>query len=510
MHRIGMELGLTQKLEQRLRLAPQIIQSIQILQLPALDLRELIQKEMEENPLVEVREEAPGDADNLPGEDAREQQQATAENEGRLDGEFSKLEDLQEYFDYQQTARRSYFRGDKDRKQEAMQNTAAKPISLQDYMLGQFKNLEPPERLAAIGHSIIYNIDDNGYLLYPLGEIIGVGSTGPQEELSTATGEDGREGEPGLQSFEPGPVDSEALREAEEALALVQQVEPPGVGARSLEECLLLQTGKGKGYKLERRLVREHLDDIMNNRIPRIAKATGRSVERVKEAVEFIKGLNPHPGAVISGEPAPVVVPDIVVKNVEGRYEIQLENTYVPDIYINPTYRKLLQQKGNDPKVREYVRMKLEAARRLQEAIEQRKNTLYRIAKEVIEIQEGFLEHGITHFKPLKMQDIADRIGVHVSTVSRAIANKFIQTHRGVFAMKFFFTGSPRTREDFSTRTLKQQLADMIVKEDPRHPLSDAEIVEEFKRNGFEIARRTITKYRKVMRIPSSRRRRQY
>lgn len=477
------DLVLRQRLEQRLKLAPQIIQSIQILQLPAIDLRELIQKELVENPLVELKEGPETErASSQPEEAIQEQLEKTAENEGRLDSEFSKLDDLQEYFEEQQKVRRSYAFEGKDRKQEAMQNTAAKPASLQDYMLEQFENAEPPERLSDIGRSIIYNIDDNGYLMYPLSEII-------------------------------GSEDPEALEEAQEALKLVQKVDPPGVGARDLQECLLLQIGEGRKYKLERMVVSEHLNDIINNRIPKIAKKTGYSIERVNKAVEFVKSLNPHPGAVISGKPEPFVLPDVVVENIDGDYEVRLEDTYVPTIYINPIYRRLLKEKGGDPKVRAYVRGKLESALRLSEAIEQRKSTLQRVANELVGVQKDFLNHGVSHLKPLKMQEVADRVGVHVSTVSRAISDKFIQTQRGVFPMKFFFTGGTVSVEDgegHSTRAIKQQLGDMVAREDKRKPLSDAEIAEEFKSRGFNIARRTVTKYRKAMKVPSSRQRRKY
>jgi RNA polymerase sigma-54 factor len=478
-----MDLALRQRLEQRLKLAPQIIQSIQILQLPAIDLRELIQKELVENPLVEVKD-IPEDEQTapLPDEKLHRELEKLAENEGRLDAEYSKLDELQEYFEEQQSVRRPYSFEAGDRKQEALQNTAAKPVSLQEYMLEQFNNLEPAETLAAIGQRIIYNIDDNGYLMYDLKDII-------------------------------GSEDEEALAEAEEALKLVQSVDPPGVGARDLSECLLLQIGPSRKYKLERLLVTEHIDDIVNNRIPKIAKKTGVSIDRVNRAVDFIKNLNPHPGAVISGKPAPFVAPDVVIENIDGNYEIRLEDTYIPQIFINPGYRRLLKEKGTDPKVREYVRRKLESARRLSEAIEQRKSTLHRISGKLVEIQKDFLENGISHLKPLKMQEVADEVGVHVSTVSRAISDKFIQTPRGVFPMKFFFTGGAKTAdgvEEQSTRAIKQQLSELIAKEDPQNPLSDADVVKEFESRGLSIARRTVTKYRKAMRIPSSRQRRKY
>jgi len=477
-----MDMILRQRLEQRLKLAPQIIQSIQILQLPAIDLRELIQKELVENPLVEIREKDEREQPPETPEDAvHDELDRIAENEGRTDGSFTKLEELQDFLEEQGETQRPRRWDGVDRKQEAMQNTADKPVSLQEYMLEQFKSMEPPEHLAAIGQTIIYNIDDNGYLMYPLGEIAGTD-------------------------------DPQALEEAEEALGLVQKVDPPGVGARDLKECLLLQIGGEGRYSVERNLVSEHLEDIISNRIPKIAKETGNSISRVNKAVEFIKSLNPHPGAVISGDAAPFIIPDVVVENINGEYQIRLENSYIPEIHINPVYRKLLKQKGSDPKVREYVRQKLESARRLSEAIEQRKSTLQRIATEMVDVQKGFLDKGVSHIQPLKMQEIADRVGVHVSTVSRAISDKFIQTQRGVFPMKFFFIGGTITEdgEDKSTHAVKQQLAEMIAKEDKQSPLSDAAIMEEFKKRGLNIARRTVTKYRKAMKIPSSRQRRKY
>lgn len=264
-------------------------------------------------------------------------------------------------------------------------------------------------------------------------------------------------------------------------------------------------------------------DDMSANRIPKIAKEMGLPLDDVQKAAEFIRTLSPHPGALFGGEPSPFVVPDVVVENVEGEYEVRLENAYIPSVYISKAYEKMLADKGVNPQVREYVRKKVESARHLIRAIEQRKNTLQRIAAELVSVQQDFLKKGVSGLRPLKMQDIADGVGVHISTVCRAIAGKFIQTPRGIFPMKFFFTGGAQTTdgESESTRSIKEQVAEMIAKEDKKNPLSDEEIAARLKSQGIrferrnspsgehkEISRRTVTKYRRALNIPSSRKRR--
>ena len=493
-----MDISLRQKLEQRLKLAPQIIQSIEILQLSALELKELVEKEMVENPVMELSEETGGERVQevseprveVAAEKYRKDREASLEIEGHIDKEFAKLEDILEHFEKQAVERRAYV-SDRDEKQDALQNTAAKPISLQDFLFQQFALLDLPEEVKKAGESIIYNIDDNGYVMYPLKEIFDT-------------------------------TDPARLAVAEEALKVVQALDPPGVGARNLKEALLLQLGKSEQYSLERHIVENHLDDVSANRIPKIARELSLPLNDVNKAIELIGMLSLHPGALISGESAHFVVPDVVVEDVEGRYEVRLENAYIPSVYISKAYEKMLTDKGANPQVRDYVRKKVESARHLIRAIEQRKSTLQRIANELVAVQQNFLKNGVSGLKPLKMQEIADRVGVHISTVCRAIADKFIQTPRGIFPMKFFFTGGAQIRdgEAESTRSIKEQVAEMIGKEDKRNPLSDEKIAAELKSRGIrferrnkvnkvnqEIARRTVTKYRRALDIPPSRKR---
>ncbi len=510
-----METSLHQRLEQKLRLAPQIIQSIEILQLPAIELQDLIKQEMLENPTLEMIEgapdepappegpEDPGGGEAEAGAEASPVEPATAvaeapevevEKPDDLETEFEKLEGIESAWKDSFSPRSSGIGEDgKDKKLEAMQNTAAKPSTLQDYLFSQFALLETTDREREIGEHLIYNIDDTtGWLGYRKEDGTFIPYT--IEEV--------------VQSMDAPCM----VEEAERVLKLIQRLEPPGVGARNLQECLLNQIGESSNFVLERLIVEKHLDDLKMNRLPKIAKETGRPVDVIKEALAFISALNPHPGAMFSGAAPSHVIPDVVCELVDGKYEVRLEDSYIPRIHISSRYRKMLQEQKSNPAVREYIKKKIEAAKWLIESIEQRQNTLHKIAKEIVEYQKSFLDHGIDFLKPLKMQHIADRVGVHVSTVSRAISDKYMQSPRGIFALKFFFTGGTMNAEGEmeSILAVKAKVTDIVHSEDKANPLSDEDIALKLKEMGYDIARRTVTKYRKQMSILSSRQRRSY
>jgi len=478
------------RLEQRLKLAPQIIQSIEILQLPLLALEQRINQELVENPVLELRqtlaEEEPSAKEPL--------EERTAE-----ESDFAKLDELAEawedYFSY--TARPRPAEPEEDKKSQAMQNTPAPAPSLQDYLTMQLNLLDLSEDLRTAAENIIYNIDDNGYLRYSI------------EEIAASLA---------------GPAGDISLEKVEEALSVVQSLDPPGVGARDLKECLLRQMSGGEPA-LARKIVEDHLQDIQKNLFPKVARALGVSIEEVKEAVEFIGHLNPYPGALFSGQSAPYVLPDVVVEIQNGEYEVRLEGRLTSNIYISSYYRRLLQTRGGEVKVRQYVRKKMQAARWLIEAIEQRRNTLFKIANALVDFQKAFLEKGVAYLRPLKMQEVADTTGVHVSTVSRAISGKYIQTHFGIYEMKFFFAGGPTRRPSAfarlpgappdeakgdSWKAVKYKISQLVAKEDKKNPLSDEEIVKKLRAEGTQIARRTVAKYRRELGIRSSRRRREY
>jgi len=476
-----MEAFLQQRPELRMKLAPQIIQSIEILQLPTLELQQRLKQELVENPVLEMQEVVPEEDEEIEATASEEPREERTES----DEEFEKLEEIERVVrEYGTPAiHRTPSEEESNRKYEAMQNTAAPPISLQDYLFDQYSLLETPPELDEVAENIIYNIDDDGYLQYSLEEIV--------ESM------DGRA----------------TLEQAERALKIIQSLDPPGVGARNLAECLLLQMRDDPDdHSFARELITNHLEDLYMNRIPKIAKETGRSIEEIKEAMEFISHLNPKPGTAFSSEPSPFVIPDVVVEYVDGDYEVRLQDDSLPRVYINSAYSRLLRDKRTSEAAKEYIRKKIQAARWLIDSIEQRRSTLYRIAKAIVDVQRPFLEHGITHLVPLKMQRIAEMTGVHVSTVCRAIADKYIQTPIGIFPLRFFFTGSTRTTDGRlrSRKSVKELVRQVIESEDKKHPLSDDEIAAKLQAQGFDIARRTVTKYRKALGYPPSRQRKQY
>ena len=229
--------------------------------------------------------------------------------------------------------------------------------------------------------------------------------------------------------------------------------------------------------------------------------------------IDFIRTLNPKPGSFFGGEHVPYIIPEVKVEYIDGKYEvILLENSNFPQLRISSFYRRIISEKASDPQTRQYIQRKIESARWLIDAIEQRRNTLYKVAVKIVEMQKKFLDEGIFHLQTLKMQDVADAVGIHVSTVSRAIAHKYMQTPQGIFEMKFFFTGGFKSSDGTmeSWEAIRQKLTVIIAKEDKSNPLSDEELVKMLKVSGVDIARRTVTKYRKNMKIPSSRQRKEF
>ncbi|MBI4616122.1 MAG: RNA polymerase factor sigma-54 [Planctomycetes bacterium] len=479
-------------LRQVQKLAPQLIHSIEILQLPVLELQDRVQQELEENPTLErieeqdERAEAPEEGsaeaakEEEPVAEATETPERSAEE---FESTFEELESRQaEWDDYFNQFSVSRISGEKDKKLEAMQNTAAKPITLQDHLLDQFNLLEMPPRVRTVGENLIYNIDRNGRLQFSLEEIV-------QSIGSSVTAEDARD-----------------------ALELIQSLDPPGVGARTTEECLLLQLKTVEGdYEFLKELILHHLEDIKKNRLPQIARKTGRTLEEVKEAIEILSKLNPFPGAAFSTERAQFIIPDVIVEEIDGEYMLTLEESFIPHLRISNHYKSIVRDKSNDVEARKYIDKKIKAAKWLIDSIVQRQQTLYNVASELVNSQKAFLDHGLSHLRPLKMQDVADKLGIHVSTVSRAIAEKYMQTPRGIFPMKFFFSGAVKTQDGDESRVrVKQRVQEVIESEDRANPLSDDEIADKMKAQGIDIARRTVTKYRKALGIASSRQRREY
>lgn len=468
-----------------------MIQSMEILQLPILALEERIEQEMQENPILEMREEDP----DLPAEQVeQESPDAPTDEERELviddsrdEDDFERLlkmdEEWPDHFEERSRPSSNRVEEDGERKHDAMANMVARPQSLHDYLHDQLGWFELDPALRAMADRIIYNLDSNGYLQSSVEDLLGADAT--EDDLALAR----------------------------QALALVQRLDPPGVGARDLRECLLLQLTPGMPcYEQLQTLISSHLEDLEHNRLPVIARRTGYSIEMIQEALHELRKLNPKPGADFDDVHVPTVVPDIFVEPGDSGYKVRLEDGRTPSLFISPYYRKLLLSGKANDETREYIKQKLSSAQWLIDSIEQRRNTLTRVAQAIVDHQTQFLDKGPESIEPLKMQQIADKVGVHVTTVSRAVDDKWIQTPRGIFPLKRFFCGGTVSAdgEEVAWDTVRLKLQEIIDGEDKQHPLSDEELVQELAKQGITVARRTVTKYRKAMKIPSSRQRRDW
>src|SRR5688572_10725712 len=498
-----LSLGQQMQLAQKQVLAPRMIQSMEILQLPLMALQERIEQEMEDNPVLDQVEV---DADEPEEPQEGEPVSSIADTERELvvkdspnnEDDFERLLNMAENLpdDYEERSRPSLNRIEQegDRRHDAMANMLARPESLTDYLHHQLSWFDVEDSVRRMAERIIYSLDTNGYLKTPLEELL--------PPLPPDSNGD-------LQAYR-----AKQLATAEEALRVVQRLDPPGVGARNLKECLLLQLTPGMLYYDELRLlITHHLEDLENNRLPQISKKIGLSIEKIQEVWQELRKLKPKPGADFTESTVPSVTPDVFVdRNEQGKYEVRLEDGQLPSLYISPYYRKLLRDEGTNAETREYIKRKINSAQWLIESIEQRRSTLTRVAQAIADHQTRFLDDGPEHIEPLKMQQIADKVGVHVTTVSRAVDDKWIQTPRGIFPLKRFFVGGTTSAdgEEVAWDRVRIKLQEIIDNEDKTKPLSDDAIVEELGKAGITVARRTVTKYRKAMNIPSSRGRRDW
>jgi RNA polymerase sigma-54 factor len=485
----GQELRLVQKQV----LAPRMIQSMEILQLPIMALQERIEQEMQENEtleLVETDPDLPEEQEEQVNPDAPtvdERELVVDESKNNAD-DFERLLNLDEEwpdaFEDRHRPSSARIEEEGDRQHDTMANMVSRPTNLHDHLhdqLGWF-DLDSPTRILC--DRIIYNLDHNGYLQGRLEDLLDP-DAGPEE-----------------------------LSGAEAALALVQRLDPPGVAARDLRECLLLQLQPGMPYYEQlKTLISDHLEDIEHNRLPQIERKTGYSIEVINNALQELRKLKPKPGADYYSEYVPNVTPDVFVEQTEGgRYKVRLEDRQMPNLFISPYYRQLLLSGETDDKTREYIKRKINSAQWLIESIEQRRNTLTKVAQAIVDHQTEFLNKGPEFIEPLKMQQIADKVGVHVTTVSRAVDDKWIQTPRGIFPLKRFFVGGTVSAqgEEVAWDAVRLKLQEIVDQEDKRAPFSDDELVQELAKHGLTVARRTVTKYRKAMDIPSSRQRRDW
>jgi RNA polymerase sigma-54 factor len=526
-----MELGLSQHqtIKQIQTLSPQMYMSMEILCLNSLDLAERIETELENNETLDRAEVAK--AEEAPPTPAKGPE---GDREDPFDAKVEQWDSYtREEYGPQRSA--SSYDGAKDEKLEALSNTEGRPTSLQEHLEAQVHLLDEaeltrlagslsPEEMSQVADlcvDIIYNIDNRGYLMYSLEDIQASLESKPAaspHDSAPASPHDSapaspHDPAPAPHDPAPAPHDPVPLDFLKKALHVVQSLDPPGVGGRDLKECLILQLRRDRQqYPLEERIIQDHLEDLGNNRLPKIAKALGVGLEEVKTASENIASLNPIPGKLFGGEASRFIRPDVMVDEIDGKYEVRVDSEYLPKLQINSHYRDLYKTSRGNQDLKKYLKKKIDNAEWLIAAIRQRQSTLRRISQEIVDIQSGFLDHGISHMKPLKMVEVAEKVGVHVSTISRAISAKYMQTPRGIFPMKFFFTGGA-TRSDGTVEargSVIQRIKDLIAGEDKANPLSDIDIVKKLAESNIKISRRTVTKYREAESIASSRQRRSY
>ncbi len=495
--------GQQMQMAQKQVLAPRMIQSMEILQLPIFALQERIEQEMEDNPVLDqiepTEEELTSEEQISPDAPTEsEKELVVADDSPNNEDDFERLVNMADNLpdDYEERSRpsRGQIEAESDRRQDMMANMVARPESLLDYLHHQLSWFDLDDDLRKMCERIIYNLDSNGYLKSSLEELL---LPQPAELNGDAVA-----------------WRAEQMKRAEEALAIVQRLDPPGIGARSLKECLLLQLTPGLLFYEElQTLIADHLEDLENNRLPQIEKKTGFSIETIQESWADLRTLKPKPGAEFNESFAPSVTPDVFIdRRDDGGYEVRLEDTQLPSLYISPMYRKLLKDAGTNAETREYIKRKVNSAQWLIEAIEQRRSTLTRVSQAIVDHQTKFLDEGPDAIEPLKMQQIADKVGVHVTTVSRAVDDKWIQTSRGIFPLKRFFVGGTTKADgqEVAWDRVRLKLQEVVDGENKTKPFSDDALVEQLAKHGIKVARRTVTKYRKAMDIPSSRQRRDW
>ena len=494
-HSMGLRMG------HELHLAPRMIQSMEILQLPIMALEEKIQQELQENPVLELTQDSENANANDEWNDDQndhEFEQNTSKDtsdktlvidtKGQAEADFERLDGMPEewkeslYDDHRPS--RNAIEEFSERKHNAMQNMVSRPQSLEDYLIDQLSFFDISKEERRLVNLVIANLDDGGYL------------KSSAEEIAN--------------SIDP-PCTPDQIRQA---ISIVQRLDPPGICARDLAECLLLQlTSETPNPDAVKSLITNHLENIRHNRIPAIQKTTGLDLAQIKEAIEVIRKLNPKPAAIFNSENIPYVVPDIeIFKSEEGDYLVRLADELLPNVQINQTYVAECKNRATDKKVKEFLRPKIQSAQWLLEAIEQRRSTLKKVTQAIIQRQLSFLELGPEHIEPLKMLQIAEVVGVDVSTISRAVDDKWVQTPRGVFPLKRFFGGGTQsaTGEDIAWEKIRRKLLEVVGAEDKSNPLSDEDLVNKLQEEGYPVARRTITKYRKILNIPSSRERKDW
>jgi len=483
---MALEQKLNLRMSQRLIMTPSLQQAIKLLQMTKLELQEEVTQELTENPLLEELQEGGSEPEKAEGEDPAAPGEAAEATDGEAPASeerdaFDEI-DYESYFqDYMDLSYRPQAPAE-EIEAPPLENILSRPQSLYDYLLWQLDMSIVPSRQKEIARAIIGNLDEDGYLRVSLEDIAAMGPFPPED--------------------------------VERALHFVQELDPPGVAARDLKECLLIQLAfhDMEGTPAEA-IVRDHMELLQGRKFKDLAQTLACSQDDVMHYVDAIRHLDPKPGKKYNAVSNNYVIPDVYVLKVDKGYTIVLNEEGLPRLRISPFYRRMIDRNNTDVtrETREYVREKFRSAFRLIKSLEERQRTIYKVARSIVKHQQGFLDFGYEHLRPLILKDVADDIGMHESTVSRVVNHKYMHTPRGLYEMKFFFHSSISSTqgEDVSSLAVKERIKKVVGEEDSRRPLSDAAIVQILSDDGLRIARRTVAKYREELRIPSSNERRQ-
>ncbi len=470
---MALEQKLSIRMSQRLVMTPSLQQAIKLLQMSKLELAEEIQQELLENPVLEESQLEASGADKPDPEPEAETPSET----------FDDI-DYEAYFqnvdaDVPPPPRREVREG-----LPSFETMLSNPPDLTDHLTWQLEMNKVGKLHKEIGQAIVGNLNHDGYLRATLEEIRDMGGYSMEDVLAT--------------------------------VELIQGFDPVGVASRDLVECLCVQLKHlGQAGTPAETIVRHHMDKLQSRKYKELATALDLEMEDLEAEIEIILGLDPRPGQRYNTEDNHYVIPDVQVVKIDDEYVVILNDDGLPRLKISPVYRRMLAAKGagaERAETKEYVRNKLRSAFRLIKSVEERQRTIYKVATAIVKFQKEFLDHGIEHLKPLVLKDVAEEIGMHESTVSRVVNNKYMHTHRGLFEMRYFFhsgIASSRGGDNISSHTVKEQIRKIILGEDPRKPLSDSAIVKILKAAGLQIARRTVAKYREELKIVSSSARKQ-
>jgi RNA polymerase sigma-54 factor len=484
-----MRQGLSQntQLKQELKINPRLYQAMDLLYMPLLDLQQHLKQELLNNPFLDMVE--PEDEDEEEGEVQEESTNPESEPEKDEKGEIDWEEILLDGFD-------AGGRREEHEEREYYEPVTVDSRDLSDHLRDQVTLLDLTPRQMYLAEEFIGNINEDGYLACGLDKIV----EGVNESVAKVAEEADRE---------VTDLPMYTLSEAEEMLGVIQSLDPPGVGARDLRECLMLQLREaGLEHSVPFRLVRDCFDELIAHRWSEISKRFGISPIDVQKAADEIAKLDPKPGLVYSDASDNYIIPDLIVDKIDGKYHVFLNDANLPRLKLSKAYQEIARDKKKfDGENKEFISNKLNSANWMIQAIEQRRQTMLKVMNYIVERQREFFEKGVQFLKPLTLREVAEVISMHESTVSRVTNEKFVQTPRGVLPLKFFFSSGLSTTagEDVSARGIKAQIQKLVSEENPKHPLTDQAIVNILKETGVQIARRTVAKYRDQLGVLSAR-----